>query len=246
MQKQNRSRIRKAVSGVRPFLVTAGLFGLLGAALLGQPSTAAEEPRLVPAASRDVATSHGKQTAVLAGGCFWGIQGVFQHVEGVLVATSGYAGGSAESASYDLTESGTTGHAEAVQIVFDPDRITYGKLLQIYFSAAHDPTQVDRQGPDTGTQYRSAIFPVNQEQADVAAAYIRQLDAGHVFGAKIATTIEPGKRFYKAEAYHQDFMVNNPRYLYIVFNEQAKVENLKRFFPQSYREKPVLVADNHG
>ena len=246
MQKQSRSGIRKVIAGARPFLVTGGLLGLLGAALLGQPSTAAEEPRLVPAASRDVAVTHEKQTAVLAGGCFWGIQGVFQHVEGVLVATSGYAGGTAETASYELTESGTTGHAEAVQIVFDPDKITYGKLLQIYFSAAHDPTQVNRQGPDTGTQYRSAIFPANREQADVAAAYIKQLDASHVFSAEIATTIEPGKPFYKAEAYHQDFMANNPSYPYIVFNEQAKVENLKRFFPQSYREKPVLVVDNQG
>jgi peptide-methionine (S)-S-oxide reductase len=230
---------------LRPFLMTGGLLGFLGAALLRNLS-AAEEPRLVPPAMHDVADTGGPQTAVFAGGCFWGMQGVFQHVAGVVSATSGYAGGSAETANYELTESGTTGHAEAVEIVFDPKKISYGKLLQIYFSVAHDPTQVDRQGPDSGTQYRSAIFPVGAEQGKVAPDYIAQLEAAHIFKSKIATAIEPGKPFYKAEAYHQDYMANNPSQLYIVINEQPKVDKLKNFFPQFYREKPVLVSDNQG
>jgi peptide-methionine (S)-S-oxide reductase len=245
MQIRTHSRFITRFGIVRPFLVAGGLLGFLGAALLGN-SSAAEEPRLVPPAIHDVANTAGPQTAVFAGGCFWGMQGVFQHVEGVVSATSGYAGGSAKTASYELTETGTTGHAEAVEVVFDPKKISYGKLLQIYFSVAHDPTQVDRQGPDSGTQYRSAIFPVDGEQGKVASDYIAQLEAAHVFKAKIATTIEPGKPFYKAETYHQDYMANNPSQFYIVINEQPKVDNLKNLFPQFYREKPVLISDRQG
>lgn len=180
--------------------------------------------------------------AVIAGGCFWGVQGVFQHVDGVLNAVSGYAGGAASSAHYDDVGSGDTGHAEAVQITYDPRRITYGRILQIYFSVAHDPTQLNRQGPDHGTQYRSAIFPVTQEQGQIAKAYIAQLNQARVYGAAIATRIEPGKTFYPAERYHQDFLARNPTHPYIVIHDLPKVAELKRVFPEAYRSKPVLVS----
>ena len=179
---------------------------------------------------------------MIAGGCFWGVQGVFQHVAGVTNAVSGYAGGDKSTAHYDMTSNGTTGHAESVQITYDPRKITYGRILQVYFSVAHDPTELNRQGPDSGTQYRSAIFPVNDEQAQVAKAYIAQLDAGHVFGAPVVTTIEPGKTFYRAEDYHQDFLAKNPAYPYIVYNDLPKVANLKRLFPALYKPDPSLVS----
>ncbi|WP_206607238.1 peptide-methionine (S)-S-oxide reductase MsrA [Rhizobium tubonense] len=246
MRDKAQSNILKAVRDTIPFLVVGGLLALLGASLLGNSTSAAEDPRLVPAALHDVVKTSEAQTAILAGGCFWGVQGMFQHVDGVINATSGYAGGSTDTATYDLVETGNTGHAEVVQVTFDPRQISYGKLLQIYFSVAHDPTQVDRQGPDVGTQYRSAIFPVNAEQAKVASDYIAQLETAGVFKAKIATSIETGKPFYKAEAYHQDYMVNNPTNPYIAFNEQAKIDNLKSYFPQFYREKPVLASAGQG
>jgi peptide-methionine (S)-S-oxide reductase len=242
MRKRAKLKFPSRIRAIRPFIVTGGFLALLGATLLGN-SSAAEAPRLVPPALHDITSAVGAQTAVFAGGCFWGVQGVFQHVEGVIEAQSGYAGGRAETATYELAETGNTGHAEAVQVVFDPQKISYGKLLQIYFSVAHDPTQVNRQGPDVGTQYRSAIFPVSEEQAKIASDYIEQLETADAFEAKIATTIEIGKPFYKAETYHQDFMVNHPAHPYIVFNEQPKIENLKSFFPQSYKEKPVLVTE---
>jgi peptide-methionine (S)-S-oxide reductase len=245
MFEKKQSKVLKSISNLRSFVVAGSLLGLLVAIAMGD-TTAAEQPRLVPPATYDVETTNQTQTAVLAGGCFWGIQGVFQHVTGVHNATSGYAGGLAETATYEMTETGATGHAEAVQIKFDPQKISYGRLLQIYFSAAHDPTQFNRQGPDSGTQYRSAIFPTSEEQAKVAAAYIAQLGEAKVFGGKIVTSIETGKRFYEAEDYHQDFMVNNPTHPYIVFNEQVKIENLKAFFPQFYLEAPVLVHSTRG
>jgi len=182
------------------------------------------------------------EVAVLAGGCFWGIQGVFQHVDGVTGAVSGYAGGAAEAARYETVSTGTTGHAESVRITFDPRRISYGRILQIFFSVAHDPTELDRQGPDTGTQYRSAIFPANPQQARIAEAYIAQLSQAHVFAAPIVTRIEPGRNFYLAEDYHQDFLARNPNYLYIMVYDLPKLENLKRLFPDLYRAAPVLVA----
>ena len=182
------------------------------------------------------------ETAVIAGGCFWGVQGVFQHVAGVTNAVSGYAGGDKSTAHYEMTSNGNTGHAESVQITYDPRKITYGRILQVYFSVAHDPTELNRQGPDTGTQYRSAIFPVNEEQARVAKAYIAQLDGAHVFGAPVVTTIEPGKTFYRAEDYHQDFLAKNPAYPYIVYNDLPKVANLKRLFPALYKPDPSLSA----
>jgi peptide-methionine (S)-S-oxide reductase len=176
-----------------------------------------------------------QEIAVLAGGCFWGVQGVFQHVKGVSNALSGYAGGEAQTAVYQTVGTGKTGHAESVKITFDPRRISYAQLLQIYFSVAHDPTQLDRQGPDTGTQYRSAIFPTTPEQATVAAQYIRQLDESHVFKSPIVTKIEPNRVFYPAENYHQDFMKHHPAHPYIVINDQPKVDDLKRLFPAIYQ-----------
>jgi len=227
-------------------MVFGALIGLLGFAIGGQLPSAAEAPRLVPAALVDVPPENGPQTAVLAGGCFWGVQGVFQHVEGVVSATAGYAGGSAETATYEQTETGLTGHAEAVRVVFDPQKISYGTLLRIFFSAAHDPTQLDRQGPDIGPQYRSAIFPLDEQQAKVATSYIQQLDDTKAFKSAIATTVELGKAFYAAEDYHQNYMHDNPVQPYIAAHEQPKVEVLKRFFPTFYRVQPVLVARSAG
>ena len=205
-------------------------------------SAAAEEAIVIPAPAVDVQPApRSTEVAVLAGGCFWGVQGVFQHVDGVTRAVSGYAGGEADKANYEMVGQGTTGHAESVEITFDPSKISYGKILQIYFSVAHDPTQFNYQGPDIGPQYRSAIFPTSEEQARVAKAYIAQLDMAHVYGDTIVTTIEPSRTFYPAEDYHQDFLTLNPTYPYIVINDLPKVENLKRIFPELYREQPVLV-----
>jgi peptide-methionine (S)-S-oxide reductase len=205
-------------------------------------SSAAERAVSVPAPVVDEKSDAGMETAVLAGGCFWGVQGVFQHVDGVISATSGYAGGSEATARYRTVGSGETGHAESVRIVYDQAKISYGRLLQIYFSVAHDPTELNYQGPDTGTQYRSTVFAANAEQAKIAKAYIAQLNQAGVYGAPIVTTIEQNKVFYPAEAYHQDFLTNNPTYPYIVYNDLPKVENLKHVFPKDYRETPVLVA----
>ncbi len=210
--------------------------------LLAGPLSSAEEARALPAPVIDeppgAATS---ETAVLAGGCFWGVQGVYQHVEGVTSAVSGYAGGEKETALYYSVGRGTTGHAESVRITFDPRKISYGRILQVYFSVAHNPTELNRQGPDTGTQYRSAIFPANAEQARVAEAYIGQLDKARVFDGAIVTKIEPNKIFYPAEAYHQDFLVQHPNHPYIVINDLPKIGQLKRLFPDLYRSDPVLT-----
>ena len=181
------------------------------------------------------------ETVVLAGGCFWGVQGVFQHVKGVTGAVSGYAGGAQRTAEYDQVTGGDTGHAESVQVTYDPKQISLGRLLQIYFSVAHDPTQLNRQGPDRGTQYRSAIFPANDQQAAIAKAYIAQLNLAHVYKAPVATTIEPGKTFYPAEAYHQDYLTLHPTDGYIAYNDIPKVEALARRYPGIYRTEPVLV-----
>ncbi len=183
--------------------------------------------------------------AVFAGGCFWGVQGVFQHVRGVTSAVSGYAGGDKKSAIYEIVSSGTTGHAESVQITFDPRLISYGQLLQIFFSV-HDPTELNQQGPDVGSQYRSAIFPTNAEQAGVAKAYIAQLDQTHLFDKAIVTTIEPGRAFFPAESYHQDFLTRNPTDPYIVINDLTKIDELKNVFPDLYRADPVLIAGTHS
>jgi peptide-methionine (S)-S-oxide reductase len=212
------------------------------AALVSPPSP--PEGVVIPAPELDERPAGvGDEVAVLAGGCFWGVQGVFQHVEGVVNALSGYAGGEAEAAHYEMVGTGTTGHAEAVEITFDPEVISFGQILQIYFSVAHDPTQLDRQGPDVGPQYRSAIFPSGEEQERVARAYIDQLDQAGVFDAAIVTSIEPDRAFYPAEDYHQDFMELNPTYPYIVRNDLPKVEALEALFPDVFRADPVLVSE---
>ena len=217
--------------------------GLLAAAGFFSTRSTAEEARLAPTPAVDEqANGKTSEVAVIAGGCFWGVQGVFQHVNGVTSAVSGYAGGDKSTAHYEMTSNGTTGHAESVQVTYDPRKVTYGRILQVYFSVAHDPTELNRQGPDTGTQYRSTIFPTNEEQARIAKAYIAQLDGAHVFPAPIVTTIEPGKTFYRAEDYHQDFLAKNPGYPYIVYNDLPKVANLKRLFPALYAPNPVLVS----
>jgi peptide-methionine (S)-S-oxide reductase len=207
----------------------------------------AESARLVPPPQSSPALSTGTtETAVLAGGCFWGVQGVFQHVVGVTSAVSGYAGGTARSANYADVGTGRTGHAESVQITFDPRKISYGRLLQIYFSVAHDPTELNRQGPDSGPQYRSTIFPVNPGQAQVANAYVEQINRTNIFGKRLATTVQALEAFYPAEAYHQDFLTLHPGHPYIVFNDLPKVDNLKRLFPTDYSAKPVLVGAASG
>jgi len=205
----------------------------------------AQEGLALPKPAVDIAAAQKTtDVIVLAGGCFWGVQGVFQHTKGVINAVSGYAGGAKNTAVYEITNSGTTGHAESVEVTYDPRQVTYGQLLQIYFSVAHDPTQLNRQGPDTGTQYRSTIFPRNAEQAEVAKAYIAQLDQAKAFKKRIVTTIEMGREFYPAEKYHQDFLVRNPTYPYIVYNDLPKIANLKRLLPELYRDTPVLVSNS--
>src|SRR5271170_2503857 len=203
---------------------------------------AAEGFTKIPAPVVDAPAGAATENVVFAGGCFWGVQGVFQHVKGVVNAVSGYAGGEASTAEYETVSTGETGHAESVRVTFDPHQVSYGKLLQIYFSVAHDPTELNRQGPDEGTQYRSEIFAASPDQARIAKAYIAQLDAAHAFGGAIVTKVEPLKGFYPAEGYHQDYLTRHPTQPYIVFNDLPKVEALKRLFPNEYRSDPVLVV----
>lgn len=193
----------------------------------------------VPAAAVDAprASTPSQQTAVISGGCFWGVQAVFQHVKGVVSATSGYAGGSAKTAEYEIVSTGETGHAESVQIVYDPSQITYGELLRVFFSVAHDPTQLNRQGPDTGTQYRSSIFYRNDEQKKIAETYIAQLDRAKVFPRPIVTKVVPLQGFYPAEAYHQNYAALHPDQPYIVYNDAPKVEHLRQQLPELYTGK---------
>src|SRR5215468_4222771 len=207
-------------------------------------SSVAEAPVVVPAPLIDNPKTAGPmQTAVLAGGCFWGVQGVYEHVRGVQKVLSGYAGGEKATAHYDIVSSGSTGHAESVQIVFDPKEISYGEILQIYFSVVHDPTQLNRQGPDRGTQYRSNIFYSNDSQKKIAEAYIAQLGKANVFRGSIVTRVDALKDFYSAEGYHQDYLIHNPQNPYIVFNDIPKIQNLKKLFAGVYRGQPVLVTD---
>ncbi len=215
----------------------------LAAVLYGASSAYCAEQAFIiapPDVDEPSSSSH-QEIAVLAGGCFWGVQGVFQHVKGVSQALSGYVGGNADTAHYDNVSMGDTGHAEAVQITYDPTEITYGQLLQIYFSVAHDPTQKNRQGPDTGSQYRSTIFATKSQQHKIAQAYIEQLGKSGVYRKPIVTTIEDQKNFYPAEPYHQDYLVKHPDSLYIVFNDMPKIANLAKEFGERYRDKPVLV-----
>jgi peptide-methionine (S)-S-oxide reductase len=221
------------------------LLGLAAAGLVGQCSAfslgGAEDAVLLPPPTLDENTQAHSETAVFAGGCFWGVQGVFQHVKGVKNAVSGYAGGAADTAQYERVSEGDTGHAESVEVTFDPAQVSYGTLLQIYFSVAHNPTELNRQGPDHGTQYRSAIFVQNSEQQRVAQAYIAQLGAAKSFDQPIVTRLESYNGFYPAEEEHQDFLTEHPTYPYIVINDLPKVAQLKQLYPQRYQEKPVLV-----
>src|SRR5258706_5680197 len=203
---------------------------------------ASEDAVRIPSPAAGVQASDGIQAAVIAGGCFWGVQGVFQHTAGVVNAVSGYAGGSKMTADYTMVSTGTTGHAESVEIKYDPKKISYGKILQIFFSVVHDPTQLNRQGPDTGTQYRSAIFTANDEQKKVAEAYIAQLNAAKVYKKPIVTKLGPLEAFYPAEDYHQDYLTLHPNQPYIAHNDIPKVENLKNIFAEIYIEKPTLVS----
>jgi peptide-methionine (S)-S-oxide reductase len=198
------------------------------------PRNNAEFPR--PAVDQPAATAKGKETAVLSGGCFWGVQAVYEHTKGVISATSGYSGGEADTASYEIVGSGKTEHAESVKIVYDPSQITYGQLLMIFFSVAHNPTELNKQGPDWGTQYRSSIFYASPEQEKIADAYIRQMNEAKVYSTKIMTVVVPLKGFYPAEGYHQDYLKHHPNDPYIVINDAPKIQNLKREFPQLYRD----------
>jgi peptide-methionine (S)-S-oxide reductase len=223
-------------------LYAAAIGALAITAFVAAPSLAAEDAVVIPAPAVDTQSPAGIQTVVIAGGCFWGVQGVFQHTAGVVNAVSGYAGGGKSTADYSSVSTGTTGHAESVQIKYDPKKISYGKILQIFFSVVHDPTQLNRQGPDSGTQYRSAIFTTTDEQKKVADAYIAQLNAAKVYRKPIVTKVGPLEGFYPAEAYHQDYLTLHPNQPYIAYNDIPKVENLKKIFAENYIEKPTLVS----
>ncbi len=216
-------------------------FASLWFAVTATASLAAEPAVVIPAPAVDEAANGSSETAVFAGGCFWGVQAVFQHVKGVKNAVSGYSGGAKDTASYETVSLGKTGHAESVEVTFDPHEVSYGTLLQVFFSVAHNPTQLNYQGPDQGTQYRSAIFTASSEQQKVAAAYIAQLDRAGLFHAPIVTKLSKLEGFYPAEKYHQDFLTLNPNHPYIVYNDMPKIDNLKSIFPAAFRTNPVLV-----
>jgi peptide-methionine (S)-S-oxide reductase len=235
------SRMDKRARLLAAFLVLA-----TSLMMVQVPAIAAEINAALPAPSVDNPKAAGPlQTAVMAGGCFWGVQGVFEHVRGVKKVLSGYAGGEKSTAQYEIVGSGRTGHAESVQIVFDPKEVSYGELLQVYFSVAHDPTELNRQGPDTGTQYRSNIFYSDESQKKIAQAYIAQLDKARIFSRPIVTRLDPLKGFYAAEDYHQDFLIKNPGHPYIVINDLPKIQNLKKVFPVYYRGQPTTVKDSN-
>src|SRR4029077_6703158 len=227
-QGDKRSPMKRILQTVPPTVFVMAFLALAGLAIRSYPA-AAEGARALPAPAVDAPPAQASSAVVvLAGGCFWGVQGVFQHTKGVTSAVSGYAGGDKRAAHYELVSSGRTGHAESVQVTYDPRQISYGRLLEIFFSVVHDPTQLNRQGPDTGTQYRSAMFPVSAEQADVAKAYIAQLDQAHAFKKAIVTKIEPDHAFYPAENYHQDYLTHYPTNPYIASNDLPKIDDLKR------------------
>jgi peptide-methionine (S)-S-oxide reductase len=230
---KSRWSLGAALAGIAVMAVLAWhppLYGAEAAALVAPP--AVDNPKAAGPA----------QTAVISGGCFWGVQGVFEHVRGVQKVVAGYAGGEKATAFYGMVGTGTTGHAESVKIIFDPAQISFGQILQIAFSVAFDPTQVNGQGPDIGNEYRSEIFYADESQKRVAESYIEQLTGAHAFRRPIATRVDPLKGFYAAEDYHQDYLVHNPTAMYIVINDLPKVENLKRVFPDLYSERPVLVS----
>jgi peptide-methionine (S)-S-oxide reductase len=223
--------------------VIAALAFVPGLLAIGVSSQASSETIVLPPPAVDIAPDDSSQlqTAVFSGGCFWGVQAVFQHVKGVRSAVSGYAGGRASDAQYETVSSGTTGHAESVEVTFDPAQISYGRLLMVFFSVAHDPTQLNRQGPDRGTQYRSAIFTTSADQKRVAEAYIAQLDAAKVFRSEIVTRVSALSAFYPAEAYHQDYATLHPNNAYIVYNDAPKVAQLQLQFADLYRAQPILT-----
>ena len=236
MQTRNKAPLRPST-----WFARAALPALL--AILPALSACAEPATVIPPPAFDEAPgASGPQSIVLAGGCFWGVQGVFQHLRGVTQAVSGYAGGTRETAEYETVSTGRTGHAESVRVTFDPKVVTLGRILQVYFSVAHDPTQLNRQGPDSGTQYRSAIFVADPKQREIAERYIAQLDQAHVFSRPIVTRVDPLTGFYPAEAYHQDYATLHPHQPYIAYNDLPKIENLQRIFPDSYQSAPVLVG----
>jgi peptide-methionine (S)-S-oxide reductase len=238
--------LRSATLAVAMFIAVG--FGVMTRAIgATERVAAAEVPHVIPAPAVDEETTADTttETAVVAGGCFWGVQGVFQHVNGVTNAVSGYAGGEGSTAHYKIVGSGQTGHAESVRITFNPREISFGRILQIFFSVAHNPTRLNRQGPDVGTQYRSAIFPATAEQARIAKAYIAQLNEARVYDAAIVTKIEPGQKFYPAEDYHQNYMILNPYEPYIEYIDMPKIDDLKEMFPELYRADPVLVPAPH-
>jgi peptide-methionine (S)-S-oxide reductase len=227
----------------RFFVPVVAALGVAGLLWQSGALRAAEPAVQIPAPIVDTTTGQtGQQVAVLAGGCFWGIQGVFAHTKGVTLVVSGYSGGELKSPSYEAVSTGATGHAESVKVTYDPKQITYGKILQIFFSVAHNPTQLNYQGPDHGTQYRSAVFPTNSAQAETAKAYIAQLGKSGAFGDKIVTEVTPFSAFYPAEDYHQDYAFLHPDSMYIRFNDLPKIENLKAMYPDVWRDKPVLVS----
>lgn len=239
------SRYAKIVSSLSCRTISGVLFiaMLLMTSLVALPGIAAEKAVVIPPPSADATKADRSATLVVAGGCFWGVQGVFQHVKGVESAVSGYTGGSASTAKYSRVGLGNTGHAEAVQIRYDPQQVSAATLLQVFFSVAHDPTQLDRQGPDRGSQYRSAVFPANAAQRALVTAYIAQLDAAKLWNDPIVTRVDALDAFYPAEAYHQDYLSLHPENPYIAINDLPKVRNLKALFPALFRDKPVLVAD---
>jgi peptide-methionine (S)-S-oxide reductase len=218
---------------------------LLASVILLAPGVAlaGEDVTIVPPPALDQSMSVKSETIVLAGGCFWGVQGVYQHMKGVTSAVSGYSGGKKETASYEIVSGGDTGHAESVEVTFDPKAVSLGKILQVYFSVVHNPTELNRQGPDSGTQYRSAIFTTSVDQAKIANAYIAQLDKAKVYSGPIVTKVSSLEKFYPAEAYHQDYATINPTQPYIAYYDLPKIENLSKLFPQDYRDKPVLVSE---
>jgi peptide-methionine (S)-S-oxide reductase len=223
--------------------LAAMICAAIGITVWRSPLYGAESPVVIAPPVIDAAKSAGApQTAVLAGGCFWGVQGVFEHVRGVKRVVAGYAGGERATAQYETVSSGGTGHAESVQITYDPAELTYGQILQIAFSVVHDPTQLNRQGPDFGSQYRSAIFYADETQKHIAEAYIGQLTDAHAFAHPIVTRVTPLKGFYPAEDYHQDYLVHHPDQPYIAYNDLPKVENLKLTFPGLYSDRPVLTS----
>jgi peptide-methionine (S)-S-oxide reductase len=219
------------------FILIIGFLAWTGVRSIGaRPPAIPRTPFPKPAVDEPLASAKGKETVVLAGGCFWGVQAVFEHLNGVKSATSGYSGGRIKSPGYEMVSSGLTGHAESVSVTFDPSRITFGQILMIFFAVAHDPTQLNRQGPDTGSQYRSAIFYSNDEQKRIAEAYVAQLDEAQVYSQKIVTQIVPFEAFYQAEEYHQEYLANHPNEPYIVYNDLPKLDRLKQQFPELYRK----------